>query len=110
MSAFPAGKPGLRAVQRATTTTEGITAVDTWTIYTPEGEYVVPAADIRRALETWELERHVNSGVLAVVNNGMQPPLVIADNDGGEDTFTSPHHARPADSEDASPRSREEGE
>ena len=110
MSAFPPGKPGFRTAQRATTTTEGITAVDTWTIYTPEGEYVVAAADIRMALGTWELEHHVNSGVVAVVNNGMQPPLVIADNDGGEDAFTFPHHARLPDYEDAGTRSHEEEE
>ena len=57
--------------------------MDTWTIYTPEGEYAVTAANIHMALRTWELEHHVNAAeanVLAVVNDGMQPPLAIADN------------------------------
>lgn len=95
MSVLPPGKPGFRAAQRATTTPEGITAVDTWTIYTPEGEYAVTAANIHMALGTWEQEHHVNAAeasVLAVVNDGMRPPLVIAGN------------------EDAGTRSREEEE
>jgi hypothetical protein len=66
------------------------------------------------ALGTWELEHHVNAaeaGVLAVVNDGMRPPLVIADNDGGgENAFTFPHHACPSDYEDAGTRSHEEVE
>ena len=80
MSVLPPGKPGFRAAQRATTTPEGITAVDTWTIYTPEGEYAVTAANIHMALGTWEQEHHVNAAeasVLAVVNDGRRTVLYV---------------------------------
>jgi hypothetical protein len=89
------------------------TAAGTWTIYTPEGEYAVTAANIHMALGTWGLEHHVNAaqaGVLAVVSHGMQPPLVIADNADEEDAFMFHHHARPSDYEDAGTRSHEEEE
>ena len=82
--------------------------MDTWTIYTPEGEFAVTAANIHMALGTWELEHHVNAAdanVLAVVNDGMQPPLVIADNAIDEDAFMFPDRAGPSDYEDVDTRS-----